>query len=102
GTAPPSRRETNAPCCGGGSRPRPPAAGPGRKPAARNRTPGSRRIPGPASAQRKIRLQWCDPALAAHHLLELGAADRDVALVAADLHLRPGLDRPAAFGHPHG
>src|SRR5690606_468405 len=50
------------------------------------------------------RLQRLDQALATHDLLELGPADRDVALVAADLHLRTVL-HGAALGvdaHVHG
>src|SRR5690606_6898151 len=60
-----------------------------------------RRLARPA-LQRQAFLQRLDPAFAAHDLLELGAADRDVALVAADLHLRPGLHRAALFVHAHG
>src|SRR3546814_20085822 len=45
--------------------------------------------------QRQALLQRFHPPLAAHDLLELGAADRDVALVAADLPLRPVVNRVA-------
>src|SRR5690606_7246939 len=57
--------------------------------------------PAPRSVQRQRRLQRFDRSLAAHDPLELGAADRYVALVAADFHLRPLAHRAAAGVHPH-
>src|SRR5690606_17679134 len=42
------------------------------------------------------------PVLAAGDAFELGAADRDVALVAADFDLRPLVDRTPVFVHAHG
>src|SRR5690606_15864254 len=49
--------------------------------------------------ERQFRLLQLDPPLARGDLLELGAADRDVALVAADLHLRAGGDGAAVLVH---
>src|SRR5690606_35648915 len=43
-----------------------------------------------------------DPVLAAGDALELGAADREVALVAADFDLRPLVGRTPVFVHAHG
>src|SRR5690606_29451054 len=57
---------------------------------------------GAASVERQLLLRRLDASLAAHDALELGATDRDVALVAADLHLRPVLHRAALLVHAHG
>ena len=71
--------------------------------------------PAPGPAQRGLRderrlgrfvegqrwLLQVDVAFARHDLLELGARHRHVALVAADLHLRPVLHRAAVLVHAH-
>src|SRR5690606_5717641 len=67
---------------------------PGCRPA-RARPWARKPAPGPSEPGARLQqrhLQRFDHALAAHDLLELRAADRDVAFVAADLHLRPVLD----------
>lgn len=53
------------------------------------------------SGQGQRWLQRLDPALTAQNALELGAADRDVALVAADFDLRTLGEGAALLVHPH-
>src|SRR5690606_602107 len=56
---------------------------------------------GTAAWLEQRRLQRLDQAFAAHDLLELRTADRDIPLVAADLHLRAVLHGAALGVDPH-
>src|SRR5690606_22736766 len=58
--------------------------------------------PARPAARLPVRRQRLERRLAAGDPLELRAADRDVALVAADLHLRPLVDHVALAVHAHG